>query len=73
MKEHFLQLVLAGLFALSAGTVGAVLVVVALAPPAFAAACPSCDGDNGCVGSTCSCQFLGGKQFTCVARGPIQP
>jgi len=50
MKMHFLQLVLAGLFALSAGTVGVVLVVVALAPPAFAAGCPTCDGNNGCIG-----------------------
>lgn len=73
MKKHSLQLVLAGFFALSAGTVGAVLAMVALAPPAFAAACPTCDGNTGCVGSTCRCRFLGGQQFTCEAPGPIQP
>jgi hypothetical protein len=73
MKKHFLQLVLAGLFALSAGTIGTVFAVVALAPPAFGAVCPGCDANNGCIGSTCTCLFEGDHTFVCSLPGPIEP
>lgn len=76
MKKNFLQLVLAGLFALSAGTVGAVLLAVALAPPAFAASCVVCQTqDVSCPGSpTCNCLWNSGtSSYYTLCQGGTGP
>jgi hypothetical protein len=74
MKKNFQRLALAGLFALSVGAAGATFTALAFAPPAYAfAKCPTCDGSNGCVGSTCDCIFLGGHSFSCAPAAPNQP
>lgn len=65
MKKHFMRIVLVGLFAISIGAAGAVFTALTLAEPAYGISCPSCDGSNGCVGSTCNCNYDGGTSFHC--------
>lgn len=55
MKKNFLQLVLAGLFALSIGTAAAVFAEAA--GPVVPLGCPACDAQMGCAGSTCKCVY----------------
>jgi len=58
MKKGLLQLVLAGLFALSVGVAGAVIAETASAAPRPLAPCPDCNMSQlNCPGSTCTCAY----------------
>lgn len=66
MKKSFLRLVLVGLFALSLGTAGTIFAEVASAGPQTPnCGTVNCDGNKGCIGSTCDCIFDGGTSFHC--------
>jgi len=70
MKENFLRVVLAGLFALSVGTAGAVF---AQGPLTVPVKCPSCSQDLACPGSPCNCKYntLGNPPgYVCVPPAP---
>lgn len=65
MKKNFQRLAFVSLFVLSIGAAGATFASVAYAGHPK---CPTCDANNGCVGSTCSCKFEGGNTFSCEAN-----
>lgn len=65
MKKHLQRIMVVSLFTMSIGAACAIFSVLSFAPPAYAAKCPSCNGDSGCVGSTCNCEYEGGSSFYC--------
>lgn len=71
MKKSFLQLVFAGLFALSVGTAGAVLAETTLVVPRPLAPCPTCRTiDLSCPGSTCGCNYNTGSMSYVCTKSP---
>lgn len=69
MNKYLRQVVLIGLFVVSLGAAGAVFTVTAVAGP-LTPSCSTvhCSGSEGCLGSTCTCQFDGGTKFECIKQ-----
>lgn len=67
MKTVAARFTLAGLLALSVGTLSATFVAVASAAPESFAPCPSCSSSNlSCSGSTCTCKWNDfGQSYAC--------
>lgn len=67
MKKNFLRPVLAGLFAISIGTVGVAFAQVASAGPGPLWSCPAtCVFSNGCPGVPCTCTLdQGNNSYYC--------